>query len=212
MARQAPGTWQTHIVVWDVDDPSKAGDPAWFWSAEDVGALMRTAQPEDAGRLVMAGRPKGNSLASLRERHGGDEVELHAGLLPDERPADMPAERWALLSSRPGHTARFSLAPWRDADPRTTRFIISHCWQPKDDELAVNSGLGDQPPELVEARKQWLAAIRAGDPSAGELRKQVDALMEEAGIHNFAGSGTWNEKRASELAPGVFVLDERPGR
>ena len=82
--RHEPGTWQTQIVVWNVDDPSKEGDPRFWWTAEDVGRNMRVAPPQLASRLARAGTPKGTRLATLREEFVEGIVELQIGGVPDD--------------------------------------------------------------------------------------------------------------------------------
>jgi hypothetical protein len=49
-----PGEQATQIVLWEIDDPAKRDDAA-FWRD---------------------GRPLGSSLAALRARRGGDVIEL----------------------------------------------------------------------------------------------------------------------------------------
>src|SRR5262245_42307865 len=126
-ARGEPGTWQTQVIVWDVRDSSKDGDPRFWHTAEEVGRALRVAPPELAGRLAVAGKPKGVPLSKLRSEFG-DEFEVRMGGVPDQywpaREDDPPP----LLE--PEHLVRFSLAHWRDADPEKTRLIISHTYFP----------------------------------------------------------------------------------
>lgn len=201
--RHEPGTWQTQVVVWNVDDPSKAGDPRFWWSAEDVGRTLRVAPPELASRLAVAGTPKGQTLAQLRSEAGGDEFEMRIGGVPDEYwPAGEESPEPLL---EPEQIVRFSLAHWRDADPERTRFIISHTWRPTPEEQEAMSAI---PREGDDLRQAWVAAWTEGDEeTAAALAEQME---EELGAISFSKLSVWDPERAVELAPGVLVQDERP--
>ena len=200
--RHDAGTWQTQVVVWNVDDPAKAGDPRFWRSAEEVGRILRLAPPELASRLTKAGTPKGTTLAQLRREAGGDELERRMGGVPDDHwPKDgAPEPIWG-----PEIVVRISLAPWRDADPERTRFIISQTWRPTPEQQKAMSQL---PREGDELRRAWRAALAEGDEeSADALREQME---EELGAVPFSKLSAWDPQRAVEVAPDVFVQDERP--
>jgi hypothetical protein len=198
--RQEPGTWQTHVVVWHEDDRSKAGDPRFWWSAEDVGRTLRVAPPELASRLAKAGTPKGVTLARLRRESGGDEFELRMGGVPDDY---WPRDKPPLV--HPERIVRFSLAHWRDADPAKTRFIISHTWRPTPEE---QEAMSREPREGDDLREAWVAAWAEGDEeTAAALQEQME---EELGAVPFSKLSVWDPQRSVEIAPGVLVQDERP--
>lgn len=209
---RVPGTWQTQIVVWEVDDPSKLEQPQFWWTAREVGQLMRTASPEDAGRLAVAGTPKGRSLADLRAEFGGDEVEVRVGRFPAGSLGTPSPEHAALLEARPAYAARFSLRHWADADRRRTRLLISNSYTPTEGQREAYKALFPEPPEIEELREAWFAALKAGDPSAAELREQLDAELIPRGHVCVPGLWIWNPNTAVEIGPTVFVRDERPPR
>src|SRR4051794_19099676 len=90
---QAPGTWRTWVVVWDVRDPTKEGDARYSWSADEVGRLLRVTPARFASTVRQAGTPKGRSLASYREEFAGGEAVFGLG-----GPGD---EWWKGLEQRP---------------------------------------------------------------------------------------------------------------
>jgi hypothetical protein len=201
--RHEPGTWQTQIVVWDARDPSKDGDPRFWHTAEDVGRMLRVAPPDLAGRLAVAGTPKGATLAQLRRESGGDEFERRIGGVPDRYwPVGESEPVW-----EPEQIVRFSLAHWREADPQKTRLIISHSWQPTPEQQEALSRI---PREGNDLRQAWMAANAEGDrETAAALLEQME---EELGTVSFDRLSAWDPRRAVEIAPGVFAQDERPRR
>jgi hypothetical protein len=64
------GERSTQIVLWEVDDPAKRGDGAFWW-------------PDG---------PKGHPLAAWRERSGGEEIELPVDL--GERTVRLSTAEW----------------------------------------------------------------------------------------------------------------------
>jgi hypothetical protein len=202
-----PGTWETRIVVWNVADPAKAGDPHFWWSADEVGWLLRTSAPGDASRLVRAGMPKGKTLAELRKEAGGNELRRRIGGPPSAPPdnpnleVDLDPSLWG-----PPHTVCIPLDPWRDADPQRTRFLISHTWnRPPGLPSPVRH------PEHVERLRQaWIEALKTGDESARSLREQLDEEMEAIGGFVLRPPRTWTPSKAVEIAPRILVRDDRP--
>jgi hypothetical protein len=161
-----PGEQATQIVLWEVDDPSKQDDRA-FWRD---------------------GRPQGSSLAVLRERFGGDEIELP--LFPGER------------------TLKLSTADW--GDPERTQVIVVHHRRPTAEQVAEEKasrgGVSPFPPDAEEVRQRWLAALEAGDPAAPELHRDFDRRLAAHGWHKPVAQ----PKDGVELEPGVYLLDARP--
>ena len=124
------------------------------------------------------------------------------GGVPDDHwPKDgAPEPIWG-----PEIVVRISLAPWRDADPEKTRFIISQTWRPTPEQQKAMSQL---PRGGDELRHAWRAALAEGDEeSADALREQME---EELGSVPFSELSAWDPQRAVEVAPDVFVQDERP--
>lgn len=190
----APGESRTTIIVWEIDDPSKKGDPRYWWVAKDTERLRRLSQ--DCPDLT--GRPKGESLASLRSRAEGDVVELvHPAL------SDSPAE---------DRRVRVPLSQWRDADPERTYLFIAHQRRPTADEQDAIKARGMPWPDGVEAlRQEWLAKEAAGDnEEAARARQRFDEALRPLGFRKARDISAWNPARAAELRPGVFVQDERP--
>ena len=178
--------WRTQIVVWQVDDRTKAGDSRYWWTAEEVGQLRRMSAPEHAHRLTMAGRPKGQSLAQLRRQLGGDEGVIFEGI-------------------------RFSLAPWKGADPQRTRLIISHTRDPTGEEVEKAWRAAPLPPEVDDLRRDWIEAKETGDEAEPMLREQLDEELEALGRFRLGKVSAFDGRNAVELMPGVFVQDERYG-
>jgi hypothetical protein len=202
--RPAPGEWRTQIVVWDVRDPSKEGDPRFWWTPGEVGRMRRVAPPEHAVRITNAGLPKGRSLAAMRREFGGDEGVIFDG------PAHAAVQ--AELLGRPVPPApvmRLSLAHWRDADAQQTYLIVHYMRTPLPEEQSSHKPM---PPELDQLRRDWVAALQAGDESEPMLRAQYEEESEAAGWFKYSRFNAFDERKASELSPGVFVQDERPGR
>jgi hypothetical protein len=189
----APGHSRTTVVVWQTDDPGKAGDGRYWWLPEDV-ELLRKRAPEMPD---FRGRPRGESLASLRRRSQDGEVDLTLPPLPgqpDQTPVRLPLDQW------------------RDADPNRTYFIVSHQRRPTDEEQEEREAEGFPWPGHAEAyRQQWLSAEALGDEvRAAEARRRFDVVLAELGFRKARDLSPWNPDRATELAPGVYVQDERP--
>ncbi len=171
----APGESRTTIIVWAIDDPSKAGDRRYWWHADDVERLRKLS----ADTPELAGRPKGQSLESLRRRADGDEVELVHPALPDG----------ASTAS-----VRIPLTQWRDADPERTYLIIAHGRRPTADEQEARKAKGFPWPDEVEAlRQEWLAAERAeeGERSV-EARRRFDVALAERGFSKARDISPWD--------------------
>lgn len=188
-----PGQSRTIIVVWQTDDPRKAGDGRYWWLPEDVARLRKSAQ--DVPDLT--GKPRGQSLASLRRRGKNGEVDL-------------------ALPGLPGHPeatpVRLPLLHWEGADPELTYFIVSHQRRPSEEEHEERKAEGFPWPGDAEAnRQQWLAAEALGDSvRAANARQRFDAQLAALGFRKHRDVSPWDPTRAIELLPGVFVQDERP--
>lgn len=191
----APGQSRTTIVVWEIDDPTKRDDPRYWWNTDEVERL----QTLSADLPDLAGKPKGQSLASLQRRAAGDDVELiHPGRAADAETASV----------------RIPLGQWRDADPERTYLIIAHDRAPTGEEQEAMKGKGPPWPNPVEAlRKEWLEAEASGhDARSKNARERFDAALAELGFRKARDITPWDPERATELRPGVFVQDERPLR
>jgi hypothetical protein len=190
-----PGQSRTKIIVWEIDDPSKQGDGRYWWLRADVQLLQgkMTDFPD------LTGRPRGESLASLRRRADAGQVDLTRPRFPHD-PAPKPA--WLPLD------------PWMDADPERTFFIIAHQRAPTKEEQEERKAEGFPWPGEAEAyRQQWLAADALGDKvRAVQARQRFDAMLAELGFRKARDLSPWNPERATEVRPGVFVQDERPSR
>jgi hypothetical protein len=190
-----PGESRTQIVVWEIDDPSKRDDPRYWWAAEEVERLKGLSDelPD------LTGRPKGQSLASLRQQAEGDEVELVHPIVRSG--ADHDVRR-----------VRIPLTQWRDADPERTYLIVTHLRPPTDEEQDKRKAEGMPWPDEVEAlRQEWLAAEAAGQGErATDARARLDAELAGLGFLKPRRISAWEPSRAVELRPGVFVQDERP--
>jgi hypothetical protein len=185
-----PGERRTTIVVWEVDDPTKSGDPRYWWSEQEV-ARLREVWPDAAD---LTGRPKGYSLASLRKQAVDGAVEWAFGR------SDEPEE----------DRVRLSLAPWHGADPERTYLIVAHRRAATVEERAL-SRVQPWPPAIEALRQEWLSALAAEDAErAGELKGRLDAAFREQGFLKPRETSPWDPARAVEAQPGVFVQDERP--
>ncbi len=193
-SRPAPGESRTTIIVWEIDDPAKEGDARYWWDEREVSRLRELA-PDIPD---LSGKPRGQSLASLRRRADSDDVEIG---VPD------------LLSGREARSVRLSLDHWSGADPERTYLIIAHERSPTEEERESARAKGiPWPPEVEAVRQEWLAALAAEDAErSAALRERLDAVFEEHGFWPGHRS-PWNHERATEIQPGVFVQDERPER
>jgi hypothetical protein len=191
----APGERRTKIIVWEVDDPKKQDDPHYWWLADDVERLRKKA-PDFPD---LTGRPKGESLASLRRRANAGQVDLTPLRFPHD-PAPTPVH--------------LPLDQWMDADPERTFFIIAHQRAPTNEEQEERRAEGFPWPGEAEAyRQQWLAAEALGDKvQAAQARKRFDAMLADLGFRKARDLSPWNPERATEIRPGIFVQDERPTR
>jgi hypothetical protein len=189
--RPAPGEHRTLIIVWSIDDPSKKGDPRYWWE-KDFLAGLRGGAP-DAPDL--GGKPKGQSLASLQQR--AEESEFV----------------WAFPSggAHEESRVRLSLEPWRDADPKRTYLIVSHQHAPiREQQAAGKAEPSPWPAEVETVRQDWLAALAADEPEkATALRHELDAELKKHGFRKPGETSAWNPDRAIEIQPGVFLQDER---
>ena len=78
-----PGEFRTYVTVWEVDDPTKAGDPRYWWLPDEVDRLRLLVPPEFADKVAVAGTPKGQTLVSVREEFGVDEEATFEPFAPD---------------------------------------------------------------------------------------------------------------------------------
>jgi hypothetical protein len=181
----AAGESHTTIIVWEIDDPSKSDDPRYWWQADEVERLRRLS----SDMPDITGRPRGESLGSLRRRAERDEVEL-GGV---------------------SGSVRIPLGHWRDDDPERTYLIIMHVRRPTADEQEAMKA--EWPPwdfEVDKLQQAWLAAEGAGEHgTAAEARRRFEAALAQRGFRNARYSSPWDPERAHELLPGVFVQDER---
>jgi hypothetical protein len=182
----APGESRTTIIVWEIDDPSKSDDPRYWWQADEIEHLRKLS----SDMPDIAGRPRGESLGSLRRRAERDEVEL-GGV---------------------HGSVRIPLGHWRDADPERTYLIIMHVRRPTADEQeAMKAEWLSWDFEVEMLRQEWLAAEGAGEHGeAAEARRRFEAALTQRGFRKACDSSPWDPERAHELLPGVFVQDERP--
>ena len=189
----APGERRTKIIVWDIDDPTKKGDPRYWWDEKQLSRL-REFSPDMPD---LSGKPKGQSLASLQRRADCGEVELGLPALPD---------------GGQGESVRVSLSRWSDADPERTYLIVSHERRPTGEEQEAIRAQGfPWPPEVEAIRQDWLAALAAEKPDrAAELRRRLDASLKDHGFSKPGELSAWNADKATEIQPRVFVQDERP--
>jgi hypothetical protein len=189
----APGDRRTTIVVWNIDDPAKAGDARYWWDEVEVSRL-RELSPEMPDLI---GKPRGRSLGSLQREADSGEVEIGVPELPDGRPAV---------------SVRISLSPWSEADPQRTYLIVTHGRSPTAEEQKDLRAAGLPWPDDVEAlRQEWLAALAAElHDQAEELRQRFDAALKQHGFFKHGDRWPWDPERATEIQPGVFVQDERP--
>jgi hypothetical protein len=177
--------------VWEIDDASKRGDPNYWWSADEV-AQLRAVAPDGPD---LTGKPRGESLASLRRRAVGDVVEWV-----------FPPPRYALGAS--GTRVRVSLSPWQDADAERTYLVVQHRHTPTEEERrAVDRDGSGLPAELEDARRALRTALAVGNAEAAHDARQ---RWHELGKSRVVSRPPWNADRAVELQPGVYVLDERP--
>ena len=190
-----PGESRTQIIVWEIDDPSKRDDPRYWWTAEQVERLKALSDewPD------LTDRPKGQSLASLRQQAEGDEVEL---VHPSALSGGADAVR----------RVRIPLTQWHDADPERTYLIVTHHRRPAAEEQEKRKVEGMPWPDEVETlRQQWLTAEAAGETHrATDARTRFDAELARLGFRKPREMSAWEPSRAVELRPGVFVQDERP--
>jgi hypothetical protein len=119
------------LVVWDIDDESKKGDPRYWWTEEAVSQLGRFSKAIP----IKAGDPRGQSLASMRAEAKDGQVE------------------WGPFGDDP-EPVRTSLARWADADPDRTRVIFMHQRAPAVQEVQDSSR--SSLPAPVEAVRQKL--------------------------------------------------------
>jgi hypothetical protein len=145
----------------------------------------------------LTGKPRGQSLASLRRRSKDGEVDLTLPTLPgrpDPTPVHLP------------------LLHWDGAEPDLTYFIISHQRQPTEEEQEELQAEGFPWPGEAEAnRQQWLAAEALGDEvRAARARQRFDSQLADLGFRKHGDLWPWDPARATELVPGVFIQDERP--
>jgi len=144
-----PGESRTTVIVWETDDETKVGDPRYWWTEADAERVRRLALdlPDPVGR------PKGFSLASLRQQAENDQVE------------------WIFGDTR----MRFSLSLWEEADPDRTYLIVGHQHKPTAEEQMIIDQEGSRfPPEVEEVRQKLRAAVEAhNDEQAQELRDQL---------------------------------------
>lgn len=189
-----PGEQATRILLWETDDPSKHDDSRFWWSSE-----QRLRLPD--GRELSG--PKGTSLAELRERSGGDEIEL-------EVPPPRFHHRQTLRRDTDGgRTIKISTADW--GDPDRTFVIISHSYRPTAEEAAeekARRGDGSPFPADAEAvRHKWLAALEAGEQeAAAELEAKFDETLAKQGWIKPYGQ----PNDGVEIQRGVYLLDARP--
>jgi len=179
-------------VVWDIDDPAKAGDARYWWDEDEVSRLRELS----ADMPDLTGKPRGRSLASLQREAESGTVELGVPELPDGTPAQ---------------SVRVSLSRWSDDDPERTYLIVTHGRKPTAEEQEALRAKGFPWPDEVEAlRQEWLAALAAELPAkAAERRRQLDTAFKEHGFFKFGERWPWDPERATEIQPGVFVQDER---
>jgi hypothetical protein len=189
-----PGEQTTRIILWEIDDPSKHDDPRFHWSPE------RPLKLPDGSELS---GPKGTSLAALRERFGGDEIEIDVPSFAAERLPNVLADR--------GRKVKLSISDWLDSDPERTYLIISHRYRPTAERAAEEKAQRGAdtpfPPEAEAVRQEWRTALEAGDEDrARDLKRQLDAKV---------GALNWVKPYAHpdegvEIQPGVYLLDARP--
>ncbi len=184
----APGEDRTIVIIWDETDERVRDDPRYWWTEEEVARLRQL----DPNIPVTAGRPKGQTLASLREKAEGGRIV------------------WGPFGERMSRVEVF-LSLWEDADSERTRFIVAHQrGTPLEERDAPNSLL---PPAVEEARQMLRAAIKVGnEEQIAKSREQLTTLFREHGGRKATDLSPWDPERAVEIQPGVFVQDERPGR
>jgi hypothetical protein len=191
-----PGEQTTRIILWEVDDPSKLGDPRFWWPTEQPFTLSD-------GRELRG--PKGISLAKLRARSGSDEIELD--VLPPSIRADRPAD----ATSEGVRKVKISTADWGGSDPQRTYVIVSHRYRPTAEEAAdekARRGEASPFPSDAEAlRQKWLAALEAGDQErAAELNARFEERLGKQGwLKPYA-----HPNQGVEIQPSVYLLDMRP--
>jgi hypothetical protein len=191
-----PGEQTTQIVLWELDDPTKHGDPSFWWPSEHRFELPQ-------GRELSG--PKGSSLADLRKQFGGDDVEL---AVP---PPGIAAARRSGATAEEPRKLKVSTAGWGGSEPDRTYVIISHHYRPTAEEAAEEKarrgGASPFPPAAEAMRQRWLAALEAGDRAeAAELKAEFDEQLGQQG---------WRKPYAQpcagvEIQPGVYLLDARP--
>ncbi|HEX4519937.1 MAG TPA: hypothetical protein VH063_10190 [Gaiellaceae bacterium] len=180
---------KTFVVAWDVNDPAKAGDPRYFWTEDDATRMRDTIAP------VTAGAPRGASLLRLERDYPVDR---------QDGDPDAPEERFG---ARAHHGVRIAIEHFHAADPETTFLIVSHMTRP--------TSLTPTPlsPEVERIREELVAATEAGEEDSAEgLRARLRAELTTSGFRPRSELFAADENRATEVAPGVFVQDERPTR
>jgi hypothetical protein len=106
---------------------------------------------------------------------------------------------------------RLPLLQWDEADPDRTYFIVSHQQRPTEEEQDGREAEGFPWPGDAEAdRQQWLAAEALGDQvRAAQAKQRFDGKLADMGFRKSRDLSAWDPVRATELAPGVFVQDDR---
>lgn len=191
LARPAPGETRTWIVVWEIDDPVKVGDPRYWWDETQVASFRgQSSRVPD-----LAGKPKGQSVVSLRRSAHDESVELDLLVLPEGVETEV---------------VRVPSNHFRGSDPERTYVIVSRERAATTEEREASAARGlPWPPEVEAIRQAWLAALATDDPVlVAETRKQLDAAFEEHGM--IASPPLGDAGRAVEVQPGVFLQDERP--
>src|SRR5262249_20861376 len=146
---------QTVLIVWEIDDPAKAGDARYWWSEEDAERL-RGFMPEAPD---LAGRPKGAPLGSLRAADGAVELSI-----PD---IDHDREDRILVS----------IDSLREADPARTYVIVTHRRRASAEQIEP-----PWPPEVEAMRREWVGALADQDTGrAHGLKRALDAELEALG-------------------------------
>jgi hypothetical protein len=182
---QRPGEQRTYIRLWDTRDPAKAGDN-FYW-------LDGLKSADGSTRSGPNGQELGAFLAQARD----GTIELR-----------VPAR-----GARPGCVVQVPVALFPQAEPDRTRVTVSHIYLFTPEERAARhegagGGRSPLPAEVEAAREDWAAAVTRSDSQASEqARRRFYAGRER---HGFAPFRPVWPREAVEVAPGVFLADERP--